>query len=384
MARMKTGRLTPKTTDPQGNRIADPSLVGVKLPNGGTVSSWPEVRKMYQSGGLKDDFQGRAINKDVKNYLEGKTNKLSDTEYDEPVLRKVRSNDMVNDRNSVDMNYKPGGKMYQALEKKQESFGAKPKRAPGMVNQYDSGESSTGSQFGVGETPDLGYYKRKPEPPTKTSDTIEKMPIRKPTTIATKKGKIEQKPEPAAFVNPNKKAGSNAPSMNLLAGGAKTKGSGKRYVKQVINSIGGPNNRGYKKEENLFKAKAGTSASGIDFSNMSSGEIKQKRQDLKSDRRDYRKGTDSDAKIMAIKEAGMDIRQSRKAQTYTKKMEGGGKPFDFFTPSYKKEESPRAVNRIIEYKDSQDNANNRNNMQSKLKSIGEKSKKGSFGNMPTS
>jgi len=89
MAKMRTGRTTPLTTDPTtGARIADPTLVGKKLPNDDVVSSWPayrdeltKTRKKYGiTGNISDD---PAVNR----YMLGKTNELSEN-YDEPVITK--------------------------------------------------------------------------------------------------------------------------------------------------------------------------------------------------------------------------------------------------------------------------------------------------------
>lgn len=89
MAKMRIGRTTPLTTDPAtGNRIADPTLVGKKLPNDDVVSSWPayrtaltKTRKEYGiTGNISDDPM-------VNRYMLGKTDKLSEN-YDEPVITK--------------------------------------------------------------------------------------------------------------------------------------------------------------------------------------------------------------------------------------------------------------------------------------------------------
>ena len=128
---------------------------------------------------------------------------------------------------------------------------------------------------------------------------------------------------------------------------------------------------GYNREKALFEAKAGTSVSGRDFSNMSAAEIKSKRAELKQDRRDYRKSSlDYDVKAPSIKEATMDIRQARKAEIYTRKAEAG--KLSHFTPEYKRDENKQGVNRIEAFKGSIDNATNRNTMKAKLDAISSK------------
>jgi hypothetical protein len=162
MAKMRTGRTTPLTTDPlTGARIADPSLIGIEPASGGRVSSWPEVRKLYQSGKLTEDFEGRTLNKEVKNYLEGNTDKLSDIEFEEPILHKTTSR-YGGTKTGLQTDYKKGGKMYQSLEKIQKSYGSSTARAEGMINQYDSGETLNSNLYGVGTTSDLDAYRIKP------------------------------------------------------------------------------------------------------------------------------------------------------------------------------------------------------------------------------
>ena len=89
MARMKTGRLTPKTTNPlTGSRIENPDMpagssAGQK---GSTYSSWPEVRKQYKEGKQDELFKRKGTTPEVRNYLEGKTDMLSE-DYSEPIVR---------------------------------------------------------------------------------------------------------------------------------------------------------------------------------------------------------------------------------------------------------------------------------------------------------
>ena len=89
MAKMRTGRTTPLTTDPTtGARIADPTLVGKKLPNDDVVSSWPAYRTALTKTRKESGITGN-ISDDpaVNRYMLGKTNELSEN-YDEPVITK--------------------------------------------------------------------------------------------------------------------------------------------------------------------------------------------------------------------------------------------------------------------------------------------------------
>lgn len=121
MAKMRTGRTTPLTTDPKtGARIADPEKYGNNLvgPSGESqVSSWPVVREAYKSGkyGARK-FTGAAFKYDprVENYLKGKTDILSE-DIDEPMITK-RINQKTGE-NVVDLTerYKPGGPTYNKV-----------------------------------------------------------------------------------------------------------------------------------------------------------------------------------------------------------------------------------------------------------------------------
>jgi hypothetical protein len=408
MARMRTGRLTPRTTDPQGNRITDPDVYGKKIEEG-TVGSWPEARKVYQ----KAKASGRPLNMDyhpdVKKYLEGETNQLSDTEFEEPIMTKTSDEYGLGKRDDFYTNFKKGGKNYNRMEARTKSNLGKfyEPYKEGQMGQYHSAQTEANinkfGSFAGHYTTDLDQYRKKSVkseyikpvepiklPTTPEEITFDKLPLRKPTKITTAKKaiiKAKDKPEPAAFVNPGKpiKMGESI-SMNPLAGGATSKGSGKRYAKQVIASIGktGDNHIGYNREQRLFKAKSSTGASGQDFTDFSSKEIKGIRKDyLKKDLKAARStpvSTPEDAGKRAknIAAAKMEINQSRGAQRYSKKMEKGN--LNHFTPGYnegknKNEDSRNDRGRIFEYKSSQDNVNNRNTIDAKLKAIGEKTKK---------
>ena len=210
-------------------------------------------------------------------------------------------------------------------------------------------------------------------PPNSNDMPMGRMPLNKITSIKSKQSMAKGKEvaEKADFVNPAKKAGSNAVSMNPLAGGAKTKGAGKRYVKQVVASVGGPNNRGYNKEEKRFKAYAGTTATGDDLSSMTPGEIRNYRKEAKSARADYRKQPDSEVKAMGKAAMTSDIRQSRKAEKFAKQVyntSGKEKSVKFFN------DKNYGGNIVKDYRESAQNAANRNTMDAKIKAIGNKAK----------
>jgi hypothetical protein len=207
------------------------------------------------------------------------------------------------------------------------------------------------------------------KPPVNDRVTV-KIAKREPGKLAGYNGKKEA----TAFVSPAPATKTKTKTGRALTGG----GSGLKKVGSETGTLGsaravkGTKNvakAGYKREGELFKANAQTSALGKDFSKMTSGEIKGYRKELKSERRDFRKsGVDADTKQQAITGNTMDIRQSRKAEKFAKKAYEG--TLKSFKPS-----------KVAEYKSSIENAANRNTMAEKIKRAGAKAA-GFNGQMP--
>lgn len=390
MARMRTGRrLTPQTTDPQGNRIADPDVYGKKINNNEIVSSWPEVRQMYQSGRFNTALKGRSLNPDVKNYLEGKTNKLDDKEFEEPIISRTKT---AEGGQYADFNtfFRKGGKNYARVEK---TVGLKPSKE-GEMNYYDSGQTSKNinewRSAGAGGGEDLNRYRVKqaefnpdPNPQDQKTDetTIDRIPMLKPQPIKIAKKKIKTKTtELPDFVYPEKDV-KNKYGRQLNPGGngvvkAKYKPGAELKAGKAIKGSKTINERKYNREKELFKAKASTGARNLDISDLSSKDIKDIRKNyLRNDLREAKRDLSVSPEVRAknIAASKMEIQQSRKGQRYAKKQEKG--KLSYFAPE-----------KIQEYKFSQDNATNRNTIQQKLDQIGRKAKekaiKGSFGEMP--
>jgi hypothetical protein len=131
-------RRAPKDVDPKtGARIASKSLYGKKAGDE-TISSWPDVRNMYKSGKIKIENL-KNYDKPVVDYITGKTNKISDVEYDEPRLS-VSKTATGGSKTDVRFDYRPGGSMYKkayAAEGKN-----RPKEPEGMERQYYAGMAS--------------------------------------------------------------------------------------------------------------------------------------------------------------------------------------------------------------------------------------------------
>jgi hypothetical protein len=171
---LKFGRgiRTVKTEDPiTGARIKDPQVYGKKTEYG-TVSSWPEVREMYKAGKLKGTFEGRKTNPAIMEYLSGNVDVLSDKEFDEPILG-ISGNEK-GQFTSLISNFKPGGKQYTALSKKQSGYGL-PKLEAGQAYGFDAGNTIadyTSARGGAGASvgTDLETF-RKTDPVQKKDDT---------------------------------------------------------------------------------------------------------------------------------------------------------------------------------------------------------------------
>jgi hypothetical protein len=201
------------------------------------------------------------------------------------------------------------------------------------------------------------------------------------TTAKLSKGKPTQVAEKAAFVNPEKPRSYKSDRSTLrndhrLLGvdyTAKVRtnlntGRRKLYVENVgLARKFAP--KGYNKEEKRFKAYAGTTATGDSFQGMGAGDIKAYREKAKSARAEYKKQPASDVKAMGKAAMTSEIRQSRKAEKFAKAAYKGGNSVKFFT------DKNYGGNIEKGYRESAENAANRNTMDAKLKSIGAKESK---------
>lgn len=354
MARMKTGRLTTKTTPPQKNNG------GTTNPQTSSQAAWDKYESDYKSYKNYDS--------DVKTYNEKKK------KYDEEMKGASGGYDYLKFGGKSNTRRLSSTELGE-FNKGQSSNNPNALEAEwvDVPKSYKGNASEAGAYMSKSKAPVAPV--RRSEPSAKDLP-MEKMPIRG-TKITQNKYAIKTRKEVADdkidFVNPPKNAKKKENvSMNPLAQGATTKGSGGRYAKQVIGSIGktGENNRGYKKEEKRFKAFAGTTATGDDLSGMTPGEIRDYRSKAKSARAEYRKQPDSEVKSMGKAAMTSEIKQSRKAEKFAKQvynLEGKG-GVKFFND--KKYGGPI----IKDYQESTQNAANRNTMESKIKAAGSKAK----------
>lgn len=203
MAKMRTGRTTPLTTDPNtGARIANPEKMGGRFSGSGfdkEVSSWPVVREAYKSGkyGARK-FTGAEFKYDprIENYLKGETNFLSE-DIDEPTITR-RTNPLTGE-NVVDLHerYKPGGPTYNKIISRIEAD-RRPKKGEitdFSTTQYGSALSKSGSNQYNQQTAQGPSYVESFTPGAKKTQTIVKaktpntVAVTTPTTAPTTKSK---------------------------------------------------------------------------------------------------------------------------------------------------------------------------------------------------
>ncbi len=386
MAIMRTNRLTSKTTPPQ-NKIQTTKDVTV------SKKSRPMGMSLGPSGEIKAknatltsaEWDAEKSNKEYNDAMKrGEAVSINDPSID-PLTRKLvmgsfgstsgpGSKDVFGDIEDITV---PKG--YKATSYKDiygSDFNPDEFRGAAKAGKLDQYMKDKGYKEGQSWSPNFGSYtKYKTKPPVSEKAPMEKMPVGK-AKLTLPKGKLKVTEKEEYAFNPATRG-----TKTKTKTSAAMTGGGDKLVraKNPSGSLGAARvttekkkaTSGYNREKALFEAKAGTSVSGRDFSNMSASEIKSKRAELKQDRRDYRKSSlDYNVKAPSIKEATMDIRQARKAETYTRKAEAG--KLSHFTPGYRKDESKQGVNRIEAFKGSVDNATNRNTMKAKIDAISSK------------
>ena len=301
-----------KIVDPKtGARVADPSFTGMALSSGSTGSSWPEVRSQYQKGLRSAEFNRRGVPSELKNYLTGKTNKLSE-DFDEPTISK-----------GGDVRYT---RTLKTIPK----------------SDFDKKDKTV-------NTP------------------MDKMPT-KGANVPIPKGKlrnVSEKGDAPEFTNPSKVRTKTSAAMT----------GGKRGLTRATNPKGGlgaakvrtdVKSPASSREGKLFKAYAGTTVTGDSHIGKSSTDIKSYKQDYKSQRKEYRK----EGNIEGAKLTGMEVKQARQAQKFAARGESG-KNKHYTDSNYRK--TTGNTSRIApDYKNSADNAANRNTMEAKLNAISAK------------
>lgn len=359
MARMKTGRLTTKTTPPQKPSVS--TKPGVS--NVSNQGEWDKYGADYNAN--------KNYGNEVKAYQEKKK------KYDEEMKGASGGYDYLKfggKSNTRRLNTTELAEFNKSQGTEQEWVDI-PKSYKGKV-------SDVKAYMGKSKAPVAPTKREQPKVPELTGT----MNILKPEPIKTKKTgikTIKEAPAPEKFVNPGKSVkdvkvryqaalvGNSGRRDYGKAGKGAGKGAGTLKAARVEKSSKKTYNTGYKREEKQFKAYAGDTATGDSFVGMAPGDIRNYRKEAKSTRAEYRKQPDSDTKSMGKAAMTSEIRQSRKAEKFSKKvynLEGKGGVKHFSDKNY-------GGNIIKDYRASEDNANNRNNMTNKLKAIGDKTSK---------
>ena len=359
MARMKTGRLTTKTTPPQKPSVSTKPGVS-NVSNQGDWNKYDQDYKSYKN-----------YDSDVKSYSEKKK------KYDEEMKGAAGGYDYLRfggKSNTRRLNSTELAEFNKGRDLEKEWVDI-PKSHTGKV-------SDVNAYMGKSKKPTAPVKREQPKVPELTGT----MNILKPEPIKTKKTGIktrEEAPAPEKFVNPGKPRSYKSDKSNLrndhrILGVDYTakvrtnvKTGRKKLVVDNVSLARKSAPKGYKREEKQFKAYAGQTATGDSFLDMTPKDIKAYRKEAKSTRAEYRKQPDSDTRSMGKAAMTSEIRQSRKAEKFSKKVydfkDKGGVKF-FNDKNY-------GGNIIKDYRTSEDNANNRNNMATKLKAIGDKTSK---------
>ena len=343
MAMMKYGRTmsSPKTTDPKtGARIADPNVSGTTVDmdssgTKGTYISWPEFREMYNRGDFKDideDHKARGIptymTSDIKKYLSGKTDKLSE-EYDEPLVSKLHTTGgpLIN---SYDLNFKPGSKSYNNLLYKQNSELAKQKASMSkkdwdiMKNQQDRLSAEGGIPIiSVGEIANKGaastFLTRQQHPSRMKRDQAEQVQATSPslTTNTTpteptkpKKTKVTEKVvervEGWDFKEPKYK--SKTIRVKDKSPGIKESGGIKKSSRTVKTTSLVPIGKHDTRERRLWETYEVGSYKGKDFRGMTEEQLR----DLTKQARQDKRGAMFEGDFSYSKSAIKKIKEARK------------------------------------------------------------------------
>jgi hypothetical protein len=198
------------------------------------------------------------------------------------------------------------------------------------------------------------------------------------TKSISEAGKFNKSPKMLTKKEPTSKGEFINPKVAVKSGKRVTPGSvvktaNLRGAKPQVDTKNKPFS-GYNKEARQFKAYAGTTATGESLIAKSAQEIGQYKNEMKGMRKEYRKEAPSDTRAMGLAATTSEIRQARKAERFVK-----GPQKSFTDKNY-------GGNIAKDYRESSQNAANRNTMDAKIKAAGNKSKSkpGSFGNMPTS
>ena len=352
MAIMRTNRLTSKTTPPDKTQ-ANKGVTVSNKPR--TATPWAELEAQ--------DAAYKKYQKDLPAYNE----KMKQYETERKRVYGFGGENISRSLNPAELSEynsrqrQEGGLEYKKV-KVDPSYNKKPTDADWMIGTahrtYDPIKPTAPGEV---------------RPPDWTTAQLDKMTIKKPT-ISTSNAKLKtrtpEKPELATFESPGvqKKGkastGGTSVSMNPFAKGATTKGAAGRYVKQVVQSVGKTGGKskdmmGYNRQEKQFKAYAGTSVLGESHIGKTAQDLNAYKKEYKSQRKEYRKEGNAEG----VAATSMEVKQARQAEKFVK-----GNQTHFNDENYRK--TTGKTSRIApDYRNSAENAANRNTMQAKLNAI---------------
>jgi hypothetical protein len=362
MAVMRTNRLTSKTTPPKTVTTKGVTVSNVKPRK---ITPWADL-EAQDAAYKKYQQDTETYNKKSKKYDE--LTKGNPTRDYAPVFGSEKNTRRLSAAETAEWNKKKSAEMGDDyIEEKDINVPI------GNYKKLTDGGKAYSGDVSVHMS---SYVKptapKRVDPPNWTTAELTPMKAQRPGKLVPQgklKTKLPERAEPAQFEAPGVqkkgKASTGASvSMNPLAKGATSKGSTGRYVKQVVQSVGktGGKSRdmmGYNRQEKQFKAYAGTSVLGESHIGKSAQDLNAYKKEYKSQRKEYRKEGNAEG----VAATGMEVKQARQAEKFVK-----GKQAHFNDENYRK--TTGKTSRIApDYKNSADNAANRNTMQSKLNAI---------------
>lgn len=367
MALMRTNRLTSKTTPPQKTQNVKGVTVSNKPPRKLTPAAELEAQdaayKRYQQDSEAYDVKMKRYNesqtsgRDYRPFFgsESNTRRLNDQETAEWNKRKREESDYLHnpgdlfmEEKNINVNkgsykkvYAPGGKEYQGSEGAWLSDYVKPtaptKVSPADWSNVELNKIPTKTPRITSKPGRLKGYKGQEDPPKFVSPGVE-MTVKSKTYHGS--SGTQYKTRRAQDVE----------KLNMEGKAADDPRANKKP--------------GYKRQEKLFKSYAGTSVLGESHIGKSANEIRDYKKEMKSQRAAYRR----EDNLEGIAATGMEVKQARQAERFVK-----GKQAHFNDKNYQK--TTGKTSRIApDYRNSADNAANRNTMQAKLDAISAKGK----------
>lgn len=216
----------------------------------------------------------------------------------------------------------------------------------------------------------------KPTAPTKVNPAdwsnveLNKMSTKKPV-IKTKPGRLKQlkdQEERPGFDAPGVETKTVSKTRAAMTGGGdklvRAKNPKGNLGAARVTTESNKGKIGYNRQEKLFKSYAGTSVLDESHIGKSAQDINAYKKEMKSQRRAYRR----EGNLEGVAATGMEVRQARQAERFVK-----GKQTHFNDENYQK--TTGKTTKIAEdYRDSSQNAANRNTMKSKLAAVAARGK----------